>query len=116
MVHVGVSDPSQQLTHPKSSIPPTSIHLAESPGNLGGKGDGVCPLHEGRSVAQAGTLLVRASGYGQNGTLTGSAGVGINININTVIRCFNPTTAESLVLEKCSHKDILVERTFEWVK
>ena len=82
MVHVGVSDPSQQLTHPKSSIPPTSIHLAESPGNLGGKGDGVCPLPEGRNVASASTLLGRASGYGQNGTLTGSAGVGINININ----------------------------------
>ena len=77
MVHVGVSDPSQQLTHPKSSIPPTSIHLAESPGNLGGKGDGVCPLPEGRNVASARTLLGRASGYGQNGTLTGSAGVGI---------------------------------------
>ena len=82
MAHEGVSDPSQQMTHPKSKTPPTPTHLALSPGNLGGKGDGVCPLHECRSVAQAGTLLVRASGYGQNGTLTGSANVGINININ----------------------------------
>ena len=44
----------------------------------------MCPLPEGRNVASACTLLGRASGYGQNGTLTGSAGVGININKMTV--------------------------------
>ena len=81
MAQEGVSDPSQQMTHPKSKAPPTPTHLAMSPGNLGGKGDGVCPLPEDRNVASARTLLGRAPGYGQNGTLTGSAGVGININI-----------------------------------
>ena len=53
-----------------------------SPGNPGGKEDGVCLLPEGRNVASASILLGRASGYGQLGVLTGPADVGINININ----------------------------------
>ena len=53
-----------------------------SPGDPGGKEDGVCLLPEGRNVASASILLGRASGYGQYPMLTGPADVGININMS----------------------------------
>ena len=75
---------------PKSQYDTHPFHLAMSPGNPGGKEDGVCLLPEGRNVASAGILLGRASGYGQYGILTGPADVGINININSASKKWFP--------------------------
>ena len=51
MVHVDVSDPSQQFTHPESSISVSPQYTLLSPANLGGEGEGVCSLPESRTVA-----------------------------------------------------------------
>ena len=71
-----------------------------SPGHPGGKEDGVCLLPEGRNVASASILLGRASGYGQKGTLTGPADVGINININRPAKSLLNRPQQTKILEK----------------
>ena len=59
---VGESDPSLRLTLPKTSTPPSLLHLVNESRGPGGKGAGV-PPPEGFCVASASTLLGRASGY-----------------------------------------------------
>ena len=51
VVHVDVSDPSQQFTHPESSISVSPQYTLLSPANLGGEGEGVCSLPKSRTVA-----------------------------------------------------------------